>query len=726
MCQENKQTTKHTDMKTFTNTIKTTAVAGLFSMASLLSFSQQDSKVWLTIENTNNVPVENASGVLVSNDASFNTAISSLNITSVQRALPSSRTASLMKVYEVSCDCDVVDLYATLSNEVSAVSKVEYAPVYETLETPDDYTLSVSNPWALDLIGAENAWNITKGDSSVVIAISDQNYWINHEELVGKVVHYDATNTASQGHGTAVATLAAGATDNTIGKSAIGYNSSLGLYRMNYNEVLDASYAGAKVVNLSWTSGCDFNQYLQDAINEVYNNGTFIVASAGNGTTCNGPENLVYPAAFDNVFAVTSIGASDNHERTIGNPSTTHQHNASVDLSAPGYHVPITAAPGWYLTGSGTSYASPIVAGTVGLMIAANPCLTNVEIEYILKNTSVFIDDLNPAYAGLIGEGRLNAAAAVTMAKDFNKMFINATSFTACTANSGQIDVDIVGGNAPFTTVWSNGATDLSLANLAGGDYTLTVTDAMGCSKDTTITIADVTPTVFVGDIQHVTCNGSANGAIDVTVLEGTPNYIFEWDNGMMTEDISGLTAGTYRLKITDGNGCSVWGSFNVMEAQPLTATMDVVQPTTTTDGDIDLTVAGGTAPYSYTWNTGDVTEDLYGVTAGFYQVTVIDDNGCEVVVWETVQNINTANIENLESMNINVYPNPTSDYANITWDNNEITMLTVVNANGQVVENANVELQNNYQTQNLNAGMYFINLTDRNNNTNTQKLIVR
>ena len=56
-------------MKTFTNTIKTTAVAGLFSMASLLSFSQQDSKVWLTIENTNNVPVENASGVLVSNDA---------------------------------------------------------------------------------------------------------------------------------------------------------------------------------------------------------------------------------------------------------------------------------------------------------------------------------------------------------------------------------------------------------------------------------------------------------------------------------------------------------------------------------------------------------------------------------------------------------------------------------------------------------------------------------
>ena len=713
-------------MKTLKNTIRTTATAALFSMASLLSFSQQDSKVWLTIENSNNVPTENASGVLVSTDANFNAAISSLNITNIQKALPSSRTASLTKVYEVSCDCDVADLYTTLTNNVSVVSKVEYAPVYQTLETPDDYTLSVSSPWALDLIGAQNAWNITTGDANVVIAISDQNYFENHEELVGKFVHYDHTNTASQGHGTAVATLAAGATNNTLGKSAIGYNSSLALYRMNYNEVLDASYAGAKVVNLSWTSGCSFNQYLQDVMDEVYNNGTFIIASAGNGSTCGGAENLVYPAAYDKVFAVTSIGENDNHERTIGNPNSTHQHNASVDLSAPGYDVPITAAPGWYLTGSGTSYASPIVAGTVGLMIAANPCLTNIEIEYILKNTSTFIDDLNPAYAGLIGQGRLNAAAAVEMAKNFNKMFLNATSFSACTANSGQIDIDIVGGNAPFTTVWSNGATDLNLTDLAGGDYTVTITDAIGCSKDTTITIADITPTVFVADVQHVACNGSANGAIDITIIEGTPGYTFEWETGHTTEDLTGLTAGTYRLKITDGNGCSVWGSFNVMEAQALTATLDVVQPTASTDGDIDLTVEGGTAPYSYTWNTGDVSEDLFGVPAGYYQVTVIDANGCDVMVDKTIQNISTASVNNLESVNINVFPNPTSDYATVTWDNNEVTKLTVVNANGQVVENADVDLQNNYTTQNLNAGMYFINLTDNNNNTNTKKLIVR
>ena len=315
---------------------------------------------------------------------------------------------------------------------------------------------------------------------------------------------------------------------------------------------------------------------------------------------------------------------------------------------------------------------------------------------------------------------------AVEMAEDFNKLMLDATSFTACTASSGQIDVSITGGNAPFTTEWSNGATGLNLTDLAGGDYTLTVTDALGCSVDTTITIDDILPTVFVGDVQHVSCNGAANGAIDITIIEGTPNFIFEWDNGMMTEDISGLTAGTYRLKITDGNGCSVWGSYNVLEPQALTATLDVIQPTSTNDGEIDLTVDGGTAPYSYTWNTGDVSEDLFGVPAGFYEVTVIDDNGCEIIVSETLQNTNTASVTDLEQTNINVFPNPTSDYATVSWDNGEINTITIVGANGQVVERADVSLQNTFKTQNLNSGMYFITLTDENNNTNTEKLIVR
>ena len=720
---KNKQTTKRTDMYTFKSLTLTVA----FLAATFISFSQEPSKIWLTISNPSDVPFENEAGVLVSNDTSLQDAISSLNITEVEKAIPSSRQAALLSVYELtSYTSDVVDMYAELTNSLDASSKVVYAPVYETLNAPNDYLKVFPEDYALDLINAQEAWDVTTGNSDIVLAISDQNYFTDHDEIAGKYVYYDATNTSSQTHGTAVAITAAGSTGNNIGKSAIGYNSSLALYKMNYNEVLDASYAGYRVINLSWSSGCSYNQYVQDIINEVYDNGTFIVAAAGNGSTCGGPSNLVYPASFDNVFAVTSTGPNDNHERVIGDASTTHQHNASVDLSAPGYDIAISAAQGWYLYGSGSSYASPLVTGTIGLILDANPCITNAEISWLLKASSTNVDALNPSYAGMIGAGRLNAKAAVDMAIEINKFSLDISSGVTCQSNSGQIEVEIVGGTAPYTTQWSNGATDLILSDLSVGHYDLTVVDASGCQLDTSIVIEEVIPTQFEGTVQNVTCNGAANGAIDVTVLDGTPGFIFEWDNGMMTEDISGLVAGTYRLKITNGNGCSVWGSYTVEQSASLVAELEVIQPTADEDGEIDLTVSGGVAPYTYTWANGETSEDLFNVTAGFYEVTVMDANGCDVITNTIVEEMSVAGIEDMDGIQTSVYPNPTTDVATVTWNSAAVTNITIVNANGQVVQNAAVAMQNTYKVEDLNPGMYFINLTDAYKHLNTQKLIVR
>ena len=720
---KNKQTTKRTDMYTFKSLTLTVA----FLAATFISFSQEPSKIWLTISNPSDVPFENEAGVLVSNDTSLQDAISSLNITEVEKAIPSSRQAALLSVYELtSYTSDVVDMYAELTNSLDASSKVVYAPVYETLNAPNDYLKVFPEDYALDLINAQEAWDVTTGNSDIVLAISDQNYFTDHDEIAGKYVYYDATNTSSQTHGTAVAITAAGSTGNNIGKSAIGYNSSLALYKMNYNEVLDASYAGYRVINLSWSSGCSYNQYVQDIINEVYDNGTFIVAAAGNGSTCGGPSNLVYPASFDNVFAVTSTGPNDNHERVIGDASTTHQHNASVDLSAPGYDIAISAAQGWYLYGSGSSYASPLVTGTIGLILDANPCITNAEISWLLKASSTNVDALNPSYAGMIGAGRLNAKAAVDMAIEINKFSLDISSGVTCQSNSGQIEVEIVGGTAPYTTQWSNGATDLILSDLSVGHYDLTVVDASGCQLDTSIVIEEVIPTQFEGTVQNVTCNGAANGAIDVTVLDGTPGFIFEWDNGMMTEDISGLVAGTYRLKITNANGCSVWGSYTVEQSASLVAELEVIQPTADEDGEIDLTVSGGVAPYTYTWANGETSEDLFNVTAGFYEVTVMDANGCDVITNTLVEEMSVAGIEDMDGIQTSVYPNPTTDAATVTWNSAAVTNITIVNANGQVVQNAAVAMQNTYKVEDLNPGMYFINLTDAYKHLNTQKLIVR
>ena len=168
---------------------------------------------------------------------------------------------------------------------------------------------------------------------------------------------------------------------------------------------------------MSWTSGCNYNTYIDDALHEVYGLGVFLVASAGNGSTCGGPTELVYPAAYNVVFSVSSVDHNDSHDNPNG--GIPHQYNSSVDLTAPGYNVPITAAPGWYLFGSGTSYAAPIVAGTAGLIISAFPGISPSQIKYILQTTATNIDAQNPNYIGMLGAGRLNAGYAVKTALSY-------------------------------------------------------------------------------------------------------------------------------------------------------------------------------------------------------------------------------------------------------------------------------------------------------------------
>lgn len=385
--------------------VKKILVTTFLSMLSLANFAQRSS-VWATAKNIERIK----------QTAEFQSIVKNIQADIVFRqAFPSSKQNALQNVYEFACDCNETELYSAL-HKVPGISGIEYAPKYETLELPNDYSATTAGNWALDLIEAETAWAYTTSNTSINVAISDQNYYIEHEELTGKITYYDNTNTASRTHGTAVATIAAGNTNNNVGLASIGYNSSLSLYRMNYNDVLMASYAGAKVINLSWASGCSFNPYVQTALDEVYSNGTFIVASAGNGTTCGNANSLVYPAAYNHVFAVTSIGSQDNIEKVIGNPNTRHQTNSSVDICAPGHDVPLSTAPGWYTNGSGTSFAAPYVTGTVALMLAANPNLTPNDIDSILRISATNIDSINMNYIGKIGAGRLNAGAAVKIA----------------------------------------------------------------------------------------------------------------------------------------------------------------------------------------------------------------------------------------------------------------------------------------------------------------------
>ena len=408
-------------MKTLNNQTRFFVKATVVLCFALQTFhlSAQNGVIWTQMPNIGSLEFDSHENRLYSSNTDLQNLINEYSILSIEYAVPASKKASLKNLVEITCNCDETELLVAVSKLPTLFVEPEIGPHYETLFVPNDYSIVFENDYALNLINAQQAWDITHGDSSIIIAISDQNFYIEHEDIEGKFHFYDTTNLSPQGHGTAVAITAAGNTNNSTGKSSIGYNSDLALYRMSYNDLLTATYNGYRVINTSWTSGCAPSDYVQNVINEIYENGSIVVAAAGNGGTCGGPTNLVYPAACNHVISVTSIGSTDNHELYAGDPNATHQHNSDIDISAPGLLVPISMAPGYYLVGNGSSFAAPFVSGTIALMLSVDTCLTFEDIETILYTTAVNIDSLNPQYAGLLGNGRLDAGAAVTMAASY-------------------------------------------------------------------------------------------------------------------------------------------------------------------------------------------------------------------------------------------------------------------------------------------------------------------
>ncbi|HEX6180681.1 MAG TPA: S8 family serine peptidase, partial [Chitinophagaceae bacterium] len=287
----------------------------------------------------------------------------------------------------------------------------------------------------LELIGAPAAWEITTGSEMVKIAVSDNGFNKNHEDLLGKIDN-PGTPTGFAAHGTMVAGLIAANTNNGIGHSAIGYNCQLLAYETGFRSFPYAILMGAKVINCSWYTGCVFNQNEQDVVNVAYDMGIVVVAAAGNGGTCGSPTSYVYPAAYDHVIAVTGVGhyfpqdqqdvcnGRINHQdvhvyrANSSAPYQTLQHNDRVDLSAPAYEVRGLSLSS-YWNASGTSFASPIVAGVCGLLFSIFQYFTPTDIEDILKCTAFRLDNIpeNIIYAGLLGAGRVDAYRAVLKAK---------------------------------------------------------------------------------------------------------------------------------------------------------------------------------------------------------------------------------------------------------------------------------------------------------------------
>ena len=205
--------------------------------------------------------------------------------------------------------------------------------------------------------------------------------------------------------------------------------------------------------------------------------------------------------------------------------------------------------------------------------------------------------------------------------------------------STGAIDLMVSGGTPPYTYSWSNGVITEDLDGLAAGSYTVTVTDANGCTASATVTINEPPALMLTVQVTNILCNGDATGAIDLTVTGGVQPYTFSWSNGVTTEDLDGLTAGSYNGTVTDANGCTASATVTVMESPALMLSAQVTNVPCAGDeaGAIDLTVTGGTPPYTYNWSNGATTQDLDGLSAGDYTGSVTDANGCTASATLTV-----------------------------------------------------------------------------------------
>ena len=221
--------------------------------------------------------------------------------------------------------------------------------------------------------------------------------------------------------------------------------------------------------------------------------------------------------------------------------------------------------------------------------------------------------------------------------------------------------------------------------------------------------------------VHHATCANTSNGSIDIEAANGATNF-YSWDNGMNAEDISGLAAGTYRLKIETSTGEVMFASFEV--TAPAVLEGMITQDNLHTTVNLDVFVQGGTAPYTYTWNTGASTEDLVGITTeGVYEVNVTDANGCQLNIGTYVA-FEAASIEE-ENAQFELYPNPNNGNGTITWTNAEVERVNVVNAAGQVVNSIAVENTTSVTFDGLTAGVYVAQVVTA-DHTQTIKFIVQ
>lgn len=373
---------------------------------------------------------------------------------------------------------------------------------------------------------------------------------------------------------------------------------------------------------------------------------------------------------------------------TNTNPGCTAA-NGSAIVSATGGTSPYN-----YLWSNGitSAQATALVAGSYTVTVTdANSCTATASVTLTATTGPSVSTSSTPVSCGAVGDG--TATAAVT------------------------------GGSSPYTYAWSDGANQISqtATNLTTGSYTVTVTDAAGCSVTSTVTVLGLGPDVAVSQTNVSGCFGNNNGSISLNVSGGQAPYNYSWSNSQNTQNLFTLTAGTYTVTVTDNSGCATIKTITVTEPSEIQAT---VQATNTVQGQstgtATVSATGGTPPYSYAWSNGATGTSTTSLGAGSYTVAVTDANNC-VRTFNFTITVGT-DVANIESeIGVNIYPNPNTGkfVVNILNNKGSETHIEIYNTLGQriFVSELKMSLVNDFEVDlsEMPANTYFVKVISGN-----------
>ena len=371
-------------------------------------------------------------------------------------------SVDLRGIYQFQLPTDVtLDRARAVLLATGAVEYVEPLYIRKPLYQPNDpladstITSLSAGQYYLKQISAYRAWDVTRGDSSVVIGITDGGVRVSHQDLRQQIKHnyadpvngrdddndgyvdnftgWDLANNDNDAgydidiiHGSLVAGVAAARADNKVGIAGLGNqcrflplniypNTPTGTFA-GFEAIVYAADHNCKVINMSWGAPGGYSRFEQDAITyAAVNRDAVLVAAAGNTNA----DLRFYPASYEHVISVSGV---DNTDRKTSSAT----YNYRIDLVAPGTEILTTqgyhtvssggVAEADYVAVGGTSFAAPLVAAAAALVRWQFPKLTAAQVAAQLRQTADNIDRLpgNAAWAGRLGAGRLNVLKALT------------------------------------------------------------------------------------------------------------------------------------------------------------------------------------------------------------------------------------------------------------------------------------------------------------------------